>query len=102
MAAEVVGFGEAGTIYAGDVIYVLLRNDGTPLKLRHKTVISQVVCFSPELIKEMRNWAEDCVWCEGGDDISEYSDAVIVAGVNHHYVGGLREFLRNMAETIKA
>lgn len=42
----------------------------------------------PGLIREARNWVEDCTWREEPEDLEEYPDETITRGVNRHYDGG--------------
>jgi len=43
-------------------------------------------------INQMRLWAADCEWLDSGT-ISDYSNMVIIRGVNRHFDGGLTAFL---------
>jgi hypothetical protein len=41
-----------------------------------------------------RHWIKECVWDDlEAEDVDELSDAVIVAGIERHWCGGLSDFL---------
>lgn len=49
---------------------------------------------TPEQLKEARNWVADCVWGDlDADDVAALPERAIIAGVNHHYEGGWRQFV---------
>ncbi len=51
--------------------------------------------FTPEQIAAMREWVADCQWGDmDPEDLASLSDEQIIKGVNKHYDGGIREFLR--------
>lgn len=70
-----------------------------------KTIIAQgapgsVVRFAtehPDVIKGMREWAKDCQWREISDEseIDELPDEDILRGVQNHYDGGIKAFIRD-------
>lgn len=49
------------------------------------------IVYSPEIVKQMRDWAKDCSWNDY-DEIDELTDLEIIKGVERHYQGGLRQF----------
>jgi hypothetical protein len=49
---------------------------------------------NPELIKQMRDWAADCQW-KDDEDLPDMSDEEILRGVQQHYEGGIRAFIRD-------
>jgi hypothetical protein len=50
--------------------------------------------YTPAQIAAMREWAADCQWRDN-DDLDLYEDATIIAGVERHYDGGVKAFLRD-------
>lgn len=51
----------------------------------------------PHVMDEMRGWCEDCSWGEHAEDpdfLHKMPDESIIRGVQRHYEGGVREFLR--------
>ena len=45
-------------------------------------------------VQTMRDWIADCTWGgEDQDELDELSDTAIIAGINRHYEGGVRQFL---------
>lgn len=49
----------------------------------------------PEVIREARDWVEDCQWREEPGVIEEYPDDMIARGVNRWYDGGWSQFVRD-------
>ena len=56
---------------------------------------------NPEVIKQMREWVKDCQWREVEDesDIDDMTDLQIIQGVQRHYDGGVRAFIRDSQPT---
>lgn len=52
---------------------------------------------TPEMIEQMRDWIKDCQWKDIGDesDVDALTPQEVIAGVEHHYDGGVKEFIRN-------
>jgi hypothetical protein len=51
--------------------------------------------FTAEQIAAMREWVADCSWGDMDEEsLAELTDEQIIRGVNKHYDGGIREFLR--------
>lgn len=48
--------------------------------------------ITPEHIKNMREWVEDCQWA---DSIEDLTDTEIVNGVERHYCGGVSQFIED-------
>ena len=48
--------------------------------------------ISPEVVRDMRDWAAECVWNDS-DDLDEMDDITVIRGVNRHYDGGLAAFM---------
>ena len=50
--------------------------------------------FSPEQLKEAREWLMDCTWQDvDPDDIETMPDLTIIAATNRHFCGGIQGFL---------
>jgi hypothetical protein len=55
-----------------------------------------VTAINLGLIPAMRCWVSDCVWADvTEDDIPTLTDTQILRGVQHHYVGGIAQFVRD-------
>lgn len=46
------------------------------------------------LIAAAREWAKDCEWCDY-DDIDNLTPAEVLAATEHHYEGGLAQFIKD-------
>jgi hypothetical protein len=47
------------------------------------------------LVRAAREWAADCEWLDK-ELLDQYDDLTILAGVDDHYDGGIRQFVRDM------
>ena len=46
--------------------------------------------------KEAREWIKDCEWANIDDEeIDELSDLEVLSGIENHYDGGLRQFVKD-------
>lgn len=57
--------------------------------------VVRFVTENPEVMKQMREWAKDCQWKEDPEEIDEMSDEEILRGVQRHYEGGIKAFIRD-------
>lgn len=49
-----------------------------------------------ELIKAAKEWIKDCQWGDlDSDDVDELSDVEVENGVNRHYDGGIKQFIKD-------
>ena len=73
-----------------------------------KSIVSQgapgsVVRFAtenPEIIKTMRDWISDCSWLDlDGSEVDSLSDEEVLRGVQKHFDGGIKEFIRTCNST---
>jgi hypothetical protein len=71
-----------------------------------KVLIPALICsenesiiISPEDIKQMRDWAEECQWADDCE-IADFSDAEVIRGVNRFYEGGLIQFQRDSGKLV--
>ena len=57
--------------------------------------------LSPEQIKQAKEWIKDCQWGEEFEDgdIDALSDSEVESGVNRHYDGGLKQFIKDCEPT---
>ncbi len=55
------------------------------------------ITYTVEQIKDMRDWAKDCVWAEDSDSdfIDNLSDMQVIKGVEANYDGGLTQFIND-------
>jgi len=56
--------------------------------------VARFTTENPDAIKQMKDWALDCQWRDQ-EDIEEMSDEEILLGVQRHYEGGIKQFLRD-------
>ena len=50
--------------------------------------------MTAEQLQDARNWVAECVWGDLEDgDISQLTDAQVVAGIQRHYSGGVEQFV---------
>lgn len=56
--------------------------------------VARFTTENPDAIKQMKDWALDCQWMDQ-EDIEEMGDEEILRGVQRHYEGGIKQFLRD-------
>ena len=56
--------------------------------------VARFTTENPDAIKQMKDWALDCQWRDQ-EDIEEMGDEEILRGVQQHYEGGIKQFLRD-------
>lgn len=55
--------------------------------------MTQIIA-TPEQLIEARNWVADCLWGDlDADGVAALPERAVIAGVNHHYGGGWRQFV---------
>lgn len=59
-------------------------------------MIYKKIEYTDEQITAMREWATDCQWSDlDADGLGELSNYEILHGIEHHYDGGLKQFIED-------
>ena len=74
--------------------------NSSDIERKPRTLVAKY-SLTPEIIQHMRNWVSDCSWKDlGGEELNELSDEIIARGVERHYEGGIKEFLKSLFQIL--